>query len=181
MTTATLKRAESDAQFTVTRGEETVIKNGKKVSVEKNSQNAYADSGLAGMTNQANQAPPQKAKRPEMVIAVDYHGTINDKGEVIQEMKDKMIELKNRGFKLIIYSAGFNNNPGTINGIETFLRENNIPFDEVWQRTGKPDADLYVDDKSWNPKDKPVENLGVTPEGKIVDLSDKNKENSNAS
>lgn len=142
----------------------------------KNGQNAYAESGLAGMTNQMNQNPNQPAKRPEKVVAVDFHGTIADKGKVIEPMREKMIELKNQGFKIIIYSAGFNNNAGNLNGIETFLRENEIPYDEIWQRTGKPDADAYIDDKSWNPKDKDIENLGVTPEGKIVDTSVKNKE-----
>lgn len=139
----------------------------------KNGQNAYADSGLAGLTVSSTQKP---VKRPEKVVAVDFHGTISDKGKLIEPMKAKMNDLKRQGFKIIVYSAGFNNNPQAVQGIETFLQENQVPYDEVWQRTGKPDADCYIDDKSWNPTDKDIKDLGVTPEGKIVDLTDTNKE-----
>jgi len=139
--------------------------------IEKNGQNAYAESGIVGVT--VTETVP-KPKRPEKVIACDYHGTIVKDNKIVPEMKAKLIDFKAQGFKIIIYSSGFNNNPGVVNGIEVLLRENDIPFDEVWQRNGKPDADLYIDDKSFNPNDKDIETLQITPEGKIKE--DKIKE-----
>ncbi len=130
-------------------------------------ENAYQQSGLPGSTiKETNYNRFQR--QPEKVVAVDFHGTIFDhEGKVIPEMRTKMKEFDRRGFHIIIYTAGINKNPQALNGIEVKLRENDVPFDEVWQRNGKPDADCYIDDKSFNPNREPIGDLQVTPEGQI--------------
>ncbi|MFA6971376.1 MAG: phage minor head protein [Gallionella sp.] len=129
-------------------------------------ENAWQQPGLPGST--IKETNLNRFEKPNQKIVVcDYHGTIVKDNVVVEAMKAKLIDFKVRGFKIIIYSAGFNNNPSTVNGIETMLRENGIPFDEVWQRNGKPDADVYIDDKSFNPTTNNIESLQVTPEGDI--------------
>ncbi len=130
-------------------------------------ENAWQEPGLPGSTVQGTYLD-RFQRQPEKVVAVDYHGTIFDHdGKPIPAMVEKMKEFDRRGFHIIIYTAGFNKNPQSVNGIEVSLRENNIPFDEVWQRNGKPDADVYIDDKSFNPTTGNIEELQVTPEGQI--------------
>jgi len=116
--------------------------------VEKSGQNAYAESGVLGST--VRETHPELENKS---VAVDYHGTININGKVNEEMKQKMIEWRNTGTKIVIHTAGITHSPGSLNGINTWLQENQIPYDEIWQRTGKPDADLYVDDKSIRPNE----------------------------
>ena len=119
-----------------------------KDRISKNGQNAYAVSGDIGST--VREMNPQIEEKS---IAVDYHGTLNIDGAVNEVLKNKLIELKNLGYHIFIHTAGITDSPGAINGITNWLQVNEIPYDEIWQRAGKPDAGIYVDDKSIRPNE----------------------------
>ena len=119
-----------------------------KSRIAKNGQNAYAVSGDIGST--VREMNPQIEEKS---IAVDYHGTLNIDGAVNEVLKNKLIELKNMGYHIFIHTSGITDSPGAINGITNWLQVNEIPYDEIWQRSGKPNADAYIDDKSIRPNE----------------------------
>lgn len=119
-----------------------------KSRIAKNGQNAYAVSGDIGST--VREMNPQIEEKS---IAVDYHGTLNIDGNVNEVLKNKLIELKNMGYHIFIHTSGITDSPGAINGITNWLQVNEIPYDEVWQRAGKPDCSAYIDDKSIRPNE----------------------------
>lgn len=133
--------------------------------IDKNGQNAYAESGDIGATVRETH-PELDDEAPagfkSKVVAVDYHGTLCDhQGQCIASMKQKLGEFKNAGYHIIVYTSGITRNPSILNGINTWLKENQIPYDEIWQRQGKPDADVYIDDKAFNPLKEDISNLEV--------------------
>jgi len=95
------------------------------------------------------------------IAAIDYHGTImvNDKPNI--ELVDKMKEMREKGYHIIVYTSGITESPGSMNGIREFLDANDIPYDEVWARMGKPDADIYIDDKAVNPNKENISTMEV--------------------
>lgn len=136
--------------------------------IAKNGQNAYAESGDIGSTVRSThpeldeEASATAQSFQSKVIAVDFHGTIRDhQGNVIEAMKQKLGEFKNAGYHIIVYTSGITRNPSIINGLNQWLKENQIPYDEVWQRQGKPDADIYIDDKAFNPLKEDIGDLEV--------------------
>jgi len=133
--------------------------------IKKNGQNAYANNGEMGLT--VRETHPELDEEAntvlkDKIVAVDFHGTIRDhQGNVIESMKQKLGEFKNAGYHIIVYTSGITRNPSILNGINQWLRDNGIPYDEIWARMGKPDADIYVDDKSFNPTKENINNLVV--------------------
>ena len=97
--------------------------------------------------------------KADKVVAVDYHGTIKVNDQPNKEVVDKLKEMRANGYHIIVYTSGITRNPGIIGGITNWLNDRQIPFDEVWQRQGKPDADIYIDDKAIRPDE--VTNLEV--------------------
>jgi effector-binding domain-containing protein len=125
-----------------------------KDRIKKSGQNVYAESGDIGSTvRETNPNVEEKS------VAVDFHGTLNIDGKVNEELKNKLIEMKNAGYHIFIHTAGITHSPESLNGLHQWLQENNIPYDEIWQRNGKPDTDLIIDDKSIRPNE--VRNLEV--------------------
>ena len=119
-----------------------------KDRIAKSGQNAYAISGDIGST--VRETNPQVEEKS---VAVDLHGTLQIDGKVNEELRNKLIEMKNAGYHIIIHTAGITHSPESLNGINQWLQENQIPYDEVWQRQGKPDANLYIEDKSIRPNE----------------------------
>lgn len=126
--------------------------------IAKTGQNAYAESGILGATVRETQNP-QSAK--SKTVAVDFHGTLMVDDVPNLEVVNKIKEMKNAGYHIVVYTAGITEAPGQLNGINNWLQANKIPYDEVWARMGKPDADLYIDDKSVNPNKESISNLEV--------------------
>lgn len=100
-------------------------------------------------------------RKSDKVVAVDYHGTIMVENKVNKKVKEKLQEMREAGYHIIVYTAGITKNPSILNGINTWLTENSVPYDEVWARMGKPDADIYIDDKSVNPNKEDIAQLKV--------------------
>lgn len=107
----------------------------------------------------------EKVSKSSKVVAVDYHGTIKVNDMPNQAVVDKMKEMKANGYHIIIYTSGITANPSTLNGIQTWLEERQIPYDEIWQRQGKPDADIYIDDKAVNPNKEDITQLELEKGG----------------
>ncbi len=133
--------------------------------IAKNGQNAYVESGDIGATVRethpelAEEAP---ATYKDKIVAVDFHGTISNHDHTPnQAVIDKLKEFKNAGFHIIVYTSGITRNPGVLNGLNVWLKENQVPYDEIWQRQGKPDADIYIDDKAFNPTKEDIGDLEV--------------------
>lgn len=91
-------------------------------------------------------------------IAVDFDGVIVDFafpkiGKLKKGAKEALTLLKKMGAFIIIHSARtdmtFTPNISKIPLQEmiSFLQQNNIPYDIIWQLPGKPVADIYIDDK----------------------------------
>ncbi|MCS7119565.1 MAG: hypothetical protein NZ894_05925, partial [Archaeoglobaceae archaeon] len=67
-----------------------------------------------------------------------------------------MIELKKRGFKIVVYTCR-----ACIEKIRAYLEENEIPYDFINENPYEPEgvhprklyADLYIDDRAINFKD----------------------------
>jgi len=135
----------------------------------------YMDHRRAGTDHQASLAlaEPDKAyvKKSDKTVAVDYHGTIMINNKVNETIKAKLQEMRNEGYHIIVYTSGTTNSPGAYNGIQTWLKQNEIPFDEVWQKQGKPDADLYFEDKAVRPSE--IEGKTLKEIEAIPDIEDK--------
>jgi hypothetical protein len=117
----------------------------------------YMDHRRTGMDHESALAfaEPDKAyvKKSGKVVAVDYHGTIMINDKVNETIKAKLQEMRDEGYHIIVYTSGTTDSPGAYNGIQTWLKQNQIPFDEIWQRQGKPDADIYFEDKAIRPSE----------------------------
>jgi len=143
----------------------------------KTGQNAYSETGLAGTT--VRETHPELDKpdgysgysgtkaarysKSDKIVAVDYHGTLMIDNKPNLELINKLKEYKNAGYHIIVFTSGITRNPSILNGINVWLQENKVPYDEVWQRQGKPDADIYIDDKSFNPTKEDLDSLEVEP------------------
>lgn len=130
--------------------------NKKTEKMTKNGQNAYAETGTLGTTVSSTQLPGKNK-----TIAVDFHGTIMVNDKPNPPVVDKLREMQNAGYHIVVYTSGITESPGQLNGINNWLQTHKIPYDEVWQRQGKPDADVYIDDKSVNPNKENIKNLEV--------------------
>jgi capsule biosynthesis phosphatase len=110
--------------------------------------------------------------RSSRVLVMDVDGTIarstKETGdyrhaEVISSVKQRLIELKQEGFWIVLYTSRnmrtFAGNLGlisrhTLPDLIMWLEENEIPFDEV--HVGKPwcgNDGFYVDDRAIRPKE----------------------------
>ena len=101
-------------------------------------------------------------KKPDRV-AVDFDGVIvthdgwighGQFGTVIPGVREFCVKVRKRGYEIVIFTSRlceqFTPKARLSLGkkeIEDFLRDQNIPFDEVWLGIGKPAAVAYVDDR----------------------------------
>ena len=87
------------------------------------------------------------------ILAVDYHGTLMVNNLPNLALITKLWAYKTAGWHIIIYTSGLTENPSIIHGIRDWLAVNKVPYDEIWQRQGKPDATFYIDDKAFRPEE----------------------------
>ena len=109
----------------------------------------------------------EKMIKFDKTVAVDYHGTIMINDKVNETMKAKLQEMRNEGYHIIVYTSGITDSPGSLIGIQAWLQQNEVPYDEIWQRQGKPDADIYIEDKAVRPseiQDKTIDEIEALPE-----------------
>ena len=111
-----------------------------------------------------------------MIIAVDFDRTIADTdnppkgyriGSPLPNAKEALTKFREAGHKIIIHSCRSNDGERAIKVMTDYLNYFLIPYDEVWNQTGKPIADLYIDDKgyhftSWTETESFVEKLTNT-------------------
>lgn len=123
-------------------------------------------------------------KNGEVVLIIDFDGTICEhQFPEIGEPKEKAIEvmqaLDKAGFKIVIHTCRANPSIGGqeasdkyVQEMEDWLKENKIPYDEVWRGIGKPIGHLYIDDHAL-----PFLGWAVTLEGilKMMGLMKKSK------
>lgn len=84
-----------------------------------------------------------------MKYGMEYFGT------PMPYVRTALTELRNMGWRIIIHTCRLNpkvNTRGTMaeakKKVENALKENNIPYDEVYSGIGKPLADYYIDDRA---------------------------------
>ncbi|MFA6971405.1 MAG: hypothetical protein WC208_08400 [Gallionella sp.] len=119
-------------------------------------------------------------------LAIDFDGTICEHkfpaiGEPKRSVKRVMKALHDAGCKIIIYSCRCNPSlpdfPKYQDEMEAWLKEQELPYDEIWKGIGKPIAHVYIDDRGipftgWADALNMVINLAKMP--------DKLKEDENA-
>tara|TARA_Y100000310_G_C20699497_1_gene828392 strand:+ start:5998 stop:6336 length:339 start_codon:yes stop_codon:yes gene_type:complete len=101
-----------------------------------------------------------------MRVCVDMDGTICDDeypffGCVRDGVREALTKLKAAGHYITIHSCrtGEELKPNIfdrveqIEQMEEFLKDNHIPFDEIYEGFGKPIADYYIDDRGIEFKD----------------------------
>lgn len=104
----------------------------------------------------------------EKAIAIDFDKTIHrySKGYLGGEIYDppfdgcrKALELlQEQGYKIIIYSVRNLDHPDHHTGkleanqiaqMKTWFKNYHIPYDSFWTEPGKPQVDLFIDDKGY--------------------------------
>lgn len=84
------------------------------------------------------------------IVALDFDGTLVQVDRPLPGAREAVNTLREAGHKVIIYSA---NRKGWI---EKVLNNNDIRYDLIWDKPGKPIHDILIDDKgyhfrgSWN-------------------------------
>lgn len=77
------------------------------------------------------------------VIAVDLDHTLVEGDKALPGAKEAINILREKGHKILIHSCN------NYQWVERVLNDNDIRFDSIWERKGKPVADLYIDDKGY--------------------------------
>ena len=114
----------------------------------------------------------EQAASYSKTVAVDLDGTILDFslktykdistfGKIDQGMVDALRRVRAQGWRIIIHSCrvtpfvyaqeGYTEEQA-ITFLTTFLEKNDIPFDMIWTKPGKPLASFYVDDRAVSPE-----------------------------
>lgn len=104
-------------------------------------------------------------KNRPYTLAVDMDGTLAVQGEwkgygsigapIMSVIKD-LRRAKRKGTYIVIHSCRVTTldnkiNPDSLDVMRKWLKDNDVPYDEIWTATGKPYADIYLDDKAANP------------------------------
>lgn len=104
------------------------------------------------------------AKRREKRVVIDFDGTIAedaypDIGDPMPGAKRAIEELAEAGFEIVVFTCRLTLDDERSSAeikeqramVENWLREHDIPFDELYDgRQGKPHASYYIDNKSLN-------------------------------
>lgn len=108
----------------------------------------------------------------KLTIAVDFDGTlceyafpkIGEQKKTHKELMNKLIQMRNNGHKLILYTCrGDNDEYKVLTEAIAWCKERGLEFDAINENipgfvkksgySPKPVADIYLDDKSLNVKD----------------------------
>lgn len=89
--------------------------------------------------------------RPK-TIAVDLDGTLYTQegwsretvGELLPDALEELRKFKAAGWDIVIHTARL---PEDFPILERLLQADDVPYDRIWGRVGKPLADAYLDDK----------------------------------
>ena len=89
-----------------------------------------------------------------LILGIDFDGTIvESKFPEVGELKPNVVKvlqsLDKAGFKIIIHTCRANkskNRKKYMKDMEKCLKDNKIPYDEIWTGQGKPFVNLFVDD-----------------------------------
>lgn len=76
-------------------------------------------------------------------VAIDWDHTLMDGDRWLPGAKTLLMRLREEGHKIVVHSC---NNPGWI---KMNLMEAGIIVDSIWTESGKPVADLYIDDHAY--------------------------------
>lgn len=108
------------------------------------------------------EAAAKKETNPAKVVVFDFDGTIAEAekypiiGKPITKTIQKMRDLSKKGYTIIISSCRFSDLSYTtkqlhheIDEVKKWLKENDVPYDEIWKHD-KPMAAVYVDDRAVN-------------------------------
>lgn len=77
------------------------------------------------------------------LIGIDFDHTLVDGDTPLEGAKDAINLLREKGHKILIYSANRKE------WIEQVLNNHDIRFDRIWTDRGKPNCDIFVDDKGY--------------------------------
>lgn len=79
------------------------------------------------------------------VIGIDFDGTMVDADyNALPGLKDAINQLREQNHKIVIHSA---NNKSWI---ERTLNNLDIRYDYIWDGKGKPNCDIFLDDKGYH-------------------------------
>lgn len=90
-----------------------------------------------------------------LILAIDYDRTIVDTdnipegkklGDPLPDAVESIRILHEAGHKIIIHSCRSSDGPRADKVMTDYLDAYGIPYDEVWNKVGKPKADCYLDD-----------------------------------
>lgn len=96
----------------------------------------------------------------QLRIAIDFDGTLCDvmphddnwpMGPVKEGAKDLLKAWTKAGHYLIIHTARISGRPTDdrqFDAIRDYLDSQDVPFDLIWDESGKPIADIYIDDRA---------------------------------
>lgn len=96
-----------------------------------------------------------------MRLAIDFDGVLQENiypsfGKILPGAKEALKKLKKAGHYITIYSSRtceeLRDNEFDMKkhkeDIENFLKNNDIPFDEIYDKRGKPPCTFYIDDRN---------------------------------
>ncbi|TAK59500.1 hypothetical protein [Methylobacter sp.] len=100
--------------------------------------------------------------RHRRVVAVDLDGTLakydgwkgfTNIGEPRMEMMTRLNQEHKAGSYIMIFTCRVTSPtnkviPAVVKALEQYLEDWGIPYDEIWLGTGKPYANVYIDDKA---------------------------------
>jgi len=99
------------------------------------------------------------------ILAVDVDGCLAEKiewqgfeviGKPIPSVVEYVREAKARGCYITINTCRVTTlhnkiSPESLDALRKWLKDNDVPYDEIWAAAGKPYANEYVDDRALNP------------------------------
>jgi hypothetical protein len=86
-----------------------------------------------------------RRKESKMVVAMDFDGTVRDwdTNQPLPGARDAINLLREHKIKVVIHTC---NNPLWV---KSWCENNDIRYDDIWDKPGKPVAALYVDDRGF--------------------------------
>lgn len=78
------------------------------------------------------------------IIAIDFDNTIRNTvtNKPMEGAKDAISLLREKGHKVMIHSCN------TKEFIKSWLNDNDIRYDYIWDQIGKPVCSFYIDDRN---------------------------------